>query len=265
MTTVGEVIAYLEQRFPSSRAEEWDAVGLVTGRRASAVHRIVLAVEATSAVVRDALDAGADLLVLHHPVYLRGTTTIDGDSPKGSLMHDAIRAGMAVYVAHTNADKARPGVSDALAEAIGVIGTQPVLPEPDDATLGLGRVGALPAPTTLAALAASIARALSGARGGVRWAGEPDRVVQRVAVCGGSGADLLEHIDADVYVTSDLRHHTATDYLATGRAALIDIPHAVGESLWLDPLARELVAHFDGITTHVHPDGCDPWSGVIPA
>lgn len=263
MTTVGDVLAQLDRRFPPSLAEEWDAIGLLTGRRADAVGRIALAVEASADIIAWAIAERANLLIVHHPLFLRGTTNVDGDSPKGSLVHDAVRAGLAVIVAHTNADTARPGVSDALADAIGVRGTRPVLAHSTDPTLGIGRVGELEAPCTLAEFAERVARALPTARGGVRRAGDAKRVVHRVAVCAGSGGDLLPIIDADVIVTSDIRHHPAADHLLAGRSAIIDIPHAAGESLWLAPLARELEEAFPGVTTVLDPVGCDPWSGVI--
>ena len=265
MTTVGDVLAHLDRRFPPILAEDWDAVGLVTGRRADPVARIALAVEANRAILDWAIDIDADLLVLHHPLYLRGTAGIDGDSPKGALVHDAVRAGLAVFVAHTNADAARPGVSDALADAIGVRDTRPVIAHPTDASLGIGRAGTLDVPCTLAEFAERVARAIPGARGGVRFAGDGARLVRKVAVCAGAGDDLLEHVDADVIVTSDIRHHPAAEYLLTGRAAIVDIPHATGESLWLAPLASELASEFPGVSTVVDAIGCDPWSGVIGA
>jgi putative NIF3 family GTP cyclohydrolase 1 type 2 len=82
-----------------------------------------------------------------------------------------------------------------------------------------------------------------------------------VAVCGGAGDDLLDEIDADVYVTSDLRHHVASEYLATDRAALIDVPHAAAEAMWLEPLAERVRQAFPDLVTDVYPGTTDPWDG----
>lgn len=259
MATVGTLIGHIEQWFPPELAEEWDAIGLVTGRRDASVHTVALAVDPTAAVVAWAIEQGAQFLLVHHPLYLRGTTTVDGDTTKGGVVHDAIRNGLAIYVAHTNADAARPGVSDALIEAFGIHDAKPIRPRSDDPTLGLGRVGTLPAPTTLGEFAARVAWALPATAAGIRWAGEPTSTISTVAVCGGAGDDLLAEVQADVYVTSDLRHHVASEYLAPHHAALIDIPHAAAESLWLEPLADRLRGL--GIDAFVCPFVTDPWSG----
>ena len=107
------------------------------------------------------------------------------------------------------------------------------------APTGTGRVGSVPA-TTLAAFAAHVAAALPATPTGVRFGGDPDRVVRRVAVCGGAGDFLLDELaggDADVYVTSDLRHHLASEFLEKGGPALVDVPHWAAEWTWL-PVVR---------------------------
>lgn len=257
--TVGSVTALLEAWFPPALAEDWDAIGLIAGRRDAEVSKVALAVDPTLEVVQWAIDNGAQLLVVHHPLFLRGTTSVDGDTPKGDIVHTAITDGLAIFVAHTNADSARPGVSDALIEAFGVKESAPIRPHYSNPSLGLGRVGMLDAPTTLAEFAARVAWALPATHAGIRWAGAADRTVQRVAVCGGAGDDLLPEVDADVYVTSDLRHHVAAEYLAAGRAALVDIPHAAAESLWLHPVAERLQK--SGVESTVCPLVTDPWAG----
>lgn len=261
MATVGDLVAAFDTWFPPESADDWDAVGMLTGRRRAALSKLALAVEVTEATLAWALDEGAQLLFVHHPLYLRGTTNIDGDSPRGDLVQRAIEAGLAVFVAHTNADHARPGVSDALAEACGLRETEPIRPQAGNARLGTGRHGWLELPTTLAEFAGRVAWALPQTQSGVRWAGDPERHIAHVAVCAGAGSDLLDEVDADVYVTSDLRHHVASDYLATGRAALIDIPHSAAESLWLAPLAARIEEEFPDVVPTVCPIVTDPWTG----
>lgn len=258
MHTVGSITSQLEAWYPPTLAEDWDAIGLVTGRRDATVSSVALAVDPTIDVVRWAIEQQSQLLVVHHPLFLRGTTSVDGDSPKGDVVHTAITHGLAIFVAHTNADSARPGVSDALIEAFGIKTSRPIRPHATDANLGLGRVGNLDTPTTLGEFAARVAWALPATHAGIRWAGDTGRRVQRVAVCGGAGDDLLNEIDADVYVTSDLRHHVTSEYLATDRAALVDIPHAAAESLWLHPLATRL--REAGVSAAVCPFITDPWA-----
>jgi len=261
MTTVGDCLAQFDTWFPPSLAEDWDAVGLVTGRRADAVTRVAFAVDITAATVDWALAEGAQLLFTHHPLYLRGTSGVDGDSPKGSLVHRAISGGLAIHVAHTNADIARPGVSDAIALALGLREPTPIRRHPSDPTLGIGRVGDLLEPCDLRMFVQRVYGVLPPSASGIRWAGDPERPIARVALCGGAGDDLLEEVEADVYVTSDLRHHVASEYLASGRAALIDVPHAAAEAMFLEPLAREIRGRFPGLETTIYPEITDPWFG----
>ncbi|WNV82527.1 Nif3-like dinuclear metal center hexameric protein [Umezawaea sp. Da 62-37] len=129
-TTLGRVIAALEAAYPPSAAESWDAVGLICGDPAEQVTRVLFAVDPTESVVDEAIEVAAQAVVVHHPLLLRGVTGVPADDPKGHLVHRLIRASIALYCAHTNADVADPGVSDALAAAIGVTVTGPLSPNP---------------------------------------------------------------------------------------------------------------------------------------
>src|SRR5689334_25216258 len=114
--SLSEVIGLLEAAYPPALARDWDSVGLVCGDPADDVDSVTVAVDATAAVVDEVPDRG--LLLAHHPLLLRGVDTVAADTAKGSLLHRMIRTGRALYTAHTNADSASPGVSDALADAL---------------------------------------------------------------------------------------------------------------------------------------------------
>lgn len=126
--TLSDVVAHLERRYPLRTAEPWDAVGLVTGDPAQPVRKVLLAVDPVAAVVDEALAWGADLIVTHHPLLLRGVHSIATTDPKGALLHRLVRGGCALYAAHTNADAAQRGVADALADALGLVETRPLVP-----------------------------------------------------------------------------------------------------------------------------------------
>jgi dinuclear metal center YbgI/SA1388 family protein len=129
---LGELISVLEEWFDPRWAESWDAVGLVCGDRGEQVDRVLLAVDPVPATVGEAIDGGAALLITHHPLLLTGVHGIPADDRKGGLVHRMIRTGVAHYVAHTNADVARPGVSDALAEALGLAEIRPLDPQDEE-------------------------------------------------------------------------------------------------------------------------------------
>ncbi|WP_209926677.1 MULTISPECIES: Nif3-like dinuclear metal center hexameric protein [unclassified Rhodococcus (in: high G+C Gram-positive bacteria)] len=129
---LAEVIEALERAYPPALAASWDSVGLVCGDPADEVNRVLIAVDATESVVEEALAWGAQLLLVHHPLLLRGVDTVGAHTPKGALVHRLIRSGCALYTAHTNADSADPGVSDALARALGLTVTGPLDPAPSE-------------------------------------------------------------------------------------------------------------------------------------
>jgi dinuclear metal center YbgI/SA1388 family protein len=261
--TVAQAVAALERAYPPGLAQDWDAVGLTCGDPAETIERVLVAVDPLPEVVDEALLVGAQLLVTHHPLLLRGVHAVAATGPKGSTIHRLIRAGIALFSAHTNADAARPGVSDALAEVLGVHVEAPLAPE-DDGSVGIGRIGTLATPETLAAFTRRVAAALPATSWGVRAGGDPDRLVRRVAVSGGAGDSMLGLARAagvDVYVTADLRHHPASDHLAEPDApALVDVAHWASEHPWCAQAAGVLTAALPGLEVTVSTARTDPWS-----
>ena len=131
---LADVVAALDGMYDPSRAEQWDAVGLVCGDPEAEVRRVLFAVDPVIVVADEAVAWEADLLVTHHPLFLRPVHGVAASTPKGTLVHTLIRHGIALHVAHTNADSADPGVSDALAAAIGLTDLRPLTPQPSDDT-----------------------------------------------------------------------------------------------------------------------------------
>ncbi|MET7281394.1 Nif3-like dinuclear metal center hexameric protein [Kribbella sp. NPDC005582] len=129
---LADVIAVLDRLYDPSWAESWDAVGLVTGDPDQPVRRVLFAVDPMREVVDEAIAGEFDLLVTHHPLLLRGVNSVAATTPKGRVVHDLIRSNTALHVCHTNADNANPGVSDALAAALGLQDTRPLNPMPED-------------------------------------------------------------------------------------------------------------------------------------
>ncbi|MCQ4044889.1 Nif3-like dinuclear metal center hexameric protein [Streptantibioticus rubrisoli] len=274
MPKLSDVIDALETLWPPHRAEQWDAVGLVCGDPDAEVRRVLFAVDPVQEVADEAVRIGADLLVTHHPLYLRGTTTVAATGFKGRVVHGLIKNDIALHVAHTNADRADPGVSDALAAAVGLRITGPLVPDPEDPAgrRGLGRIGELPTPLTLAEFAAQAARALPATATGLRVAGDPERQIRTVAVCGGSGDSLFEEVrraGADAYLTADLRHHPASEAQQHGGPALLDAAHWATEWPWCEQAAGELDEISDrhdwALRTHVSRQVTDPWTLHAPS
>jgi dinuclear metal center YbgI/SA1388 family protein len=373
---VADVVAALEAAYPPALAQDWDAVGLVCGDPDEPVDTVLVAVDPVVETVEEAVELAAQLLVVHHPLLLRGVHGVGADTPKGALLHRLIRSGTALFTAHTNADSADPGVSDALAAALGLTVDGPLVPVPDPpldkivtfipvgpaitavhdalaeagagrigdyshcsfatagtgqfkplpgarptvgevgalervaetrlemvlprhrrsavvaalrathpyeepafdilelgeppSSRGVGRVGALPTPEPLAMFVERVAAALPTTAWGVRAAGDPDRVVERVAVCGGAGDSALSAAaaaDVDAYVTADLRHHPAAEHLLAGTLpgrptpALVDVAHWASEWPWCAQAADVVRAALPGrVDVHVSRRRTDPWT-----
>jgi dinuclear metal center YbgI/SA1388 family protein len=273
--TLREVVAALESLYPLDSAADWDRVGLVTGDLDQPVRRIAFALDPTLAVIEEARDWDADLLVTHHPLLLRGVHSVATTSAKGASVTHLVVSDIALYVAHTNADVADPGVSTVLADALGLASQRPLT------TIGpyaAGRVGELSSPLSLAEFADTIAGALPPTAGGIRVSGDPGALVRSVAVMGGSGDDQFEAVrasGADVYVTADLRHHPALEAREEARGGppyLIDAGHWATESLWLASAERRLLAALGEdrsaatrVESRISSIRTEPWSFVVAA
>lgn len=269
MVSLPEVLKACEEFWPVEGAESWDAVGLVSGNLTDQVERVLLAVDAVSDTVEQSCDGGYDLLLTHHPLLLKPVFSLAEDRYKGALLSQLIRSNCALFTAHTNADVVQDGTSALLAKALGVVNIKPIVASVKE-NIGLGRVGVLSQPMRLQDLAQHVAQMIPATASGVRVAGDPHQIVSSVALCAGAGDSFLGHpeiVASDVYITSDLRHHPASESReqskCTSGPALIDISHWASEWLWLNQAAGQLQSRFPGIVVHVSGLRTDPWDFVI--
>ncbi|MCU1516553.1 MAG: NGG1p interacting factor [Pseudarthrobacter sp.] len=272
--TLAELLLAVEELWPESLAESWDEVGLVAGRPSTPVTRVMFAVDPTLEVIEEAVEWGAELLITHHPLLLKGVTSVAATTAKGKAIHRLIESGTALLTVHTNGDSAVGGVSDVLADALGLQDAVPLtgasngLPEE-----GIGRVGELADVMSLGDFAARVFGILPSVAGGVRVSGDKDGLVRRIAVCGGAGDSLFEEVrasNADVFVTADLRHHPASEAreaAVNGRPYLIDVSHFASEWLWLPAaaaaLGNVLADQGHDVEIQVSTTNSDPWDFIL--
>jgi len=263
--SVREVVDALDRRYPRDWAEQWDRVGLTLGDFDTPVTKVLCVVDCVPETVDQAVAAGADLIVAHHPLLLKPVSSIAPDTYKGRIIHRLIRADIALYAAHTNADTANPGVSDALAARLDLVDPRPLVPAAGPAEgggRGIGRIGALAVPMPLDEFVRFAAGRLPATAAGVRAAGDPARPIRTVAVCGGAGDSFLAAATAagvDAYLCADLRHHPASEHLAAGGPALLDVAHWASERPWLDEVAQWLRGQFP-VEALVSDLDTDPWT-----
>jgi dinuclear metal center YbgI/SA1388 family protein len=242
--------------WPVASAEDWDKPGLAVGSRKQEISKVLLAVDVTAAVIDEAISIGANLLFTHHPLLLKGVTDVTEDAFKGSLVTKAIRANLALFSAHTNADIVQDGVSDVFAKRIGLVNVRPLVPNGNG--IGHGRIGELAGAVQLRELVSLLIDALPTTQRGISASAPEETLVKTVAVCGGAGDSFIGDAfaaGADVYVTSDLRHHVTQE----APLPLVDVPHWASESLWLETAAAQLADLCEGVEFQVSQIVTDPW------
>ena len=258
--TVGDLLAALDRLAPMRLAEEWDNVGMMVGRRDRPVTRVLVALDLREHVLDEARDAGADLVLVHHPPIFPALSAVSDQRMAGALVLHAAEDRIAVVAAHTNLDSASGGLNDLMADALGMRERAPLVPDADDPAVGLGRVGIID-PTPLDELAARCVGVFCTRRANLGVAGDPDRVVSRLAVCTGSGGSLIgaaRESEAEAYVTGDLKYHDAD---AAEGMGLVNIAHGAVEQyamrMWTPALAEALAPL--GVEVAFARGDTDPW------
>lgn len=241
MTTVADILSFLDEYCPFSLAESWDNPGLNCGRRNQPVKRVLLAVDVTPEAIETAAAEGCQLLLTHHPLTFTPQLQLTDDTAPGRAMLRLAELGVAHVACHTNLDAAEGGVNDILAACCGLTEVQP---------LGIGRMGATE--TTAEALIDRLKKNLPAKTciGAVTH-----EQIRKVAVVGGSGGGTVEEAaraGCDTFVTGEAKHHHALLARELDVNLLI-FGHYETEYIVLPPLAEALAARFPGIRCRVLP------------
>ena len=200
---VSDICSAIEGFAPLQAAESWDNSGLIVGSPQDEVHGVMVGFDCTPGLIDEAIAAGCDMVVTHHPLIFKGIRSIDPLDPVGSAIYKAIRGGVAVYASHTSSDKVLGGVSFAMASRLGLEGVSFL----DGDEYGLGAVGDLPKPLSGEQAIEYVKKAF-----GLQClrCSRPVGSVSRVAVCGGSGGSLIEKArlsGAQLYISGDITYH----------------------------------------------------------
>lgn len=240
--TAKQLLNVLNVIAPPELSESYDNVGLLAGHPEQCVERVLVALDLTQDVVREAGHQGAQMIVTHHPIFFRGRKNIREDDAEGAAVCALIRAHLALAAAHTNFDNASPGVNDALAEVLSLENVRV-------AEHGM-RVGVLAAPMTVRELTACVEDRLQ-TRARVYTAQDKD--IKTVAVLGGAGGDFFTEaieLGADAYITGEVRHHDALAACAQG-LCLIEAGHCETERVCVKLLANHLQKRCDELQYNV--------------
>lgn len=234
MATVKDVFYYLDGRAPFYSQFGFDNAGFLVGRGEKEVKRILVALDITEDVVREAAELQADLIVSHHPVIWEGAKSVTDETILGRKLLALITNDIAAVCAHTNLDAAKGGVNDSLAAALGLEETQLLKSYgvySDGTPYGIEQIGTLPGePVSLVEFAAQVKDKLGA--NGVRYV-DANRLVHKVAVGGGSCSSSLKDVFAagcDTFVTADVKYDSFLDAKALG-INLIDAGHYPTENV----------------------------------
>ena len=235
-----DIIEVIEQFAPLSIQEGWDNSGLCVGSPDDEVTSVLLALDCTPELVDEAVACGADMIITHHPLIFSGLKKITPDDLVGAAVIKAIRAGICIYAAHTNADKVLEGVSGAMASRLGLVDVQVLSDEGDG--MGLGVVGDLPQPMT-AQQAVSLVKDRFSLK--VAKTSRPlEGTISRVALCGGSGSSLIGAAmasGAQLYISGDISYH---NYFTRDGFMIMDIGHYESEIDIVDVLFSLIKKNF---------------------
>ena len=237
----------MEKIAPRALALEFDNPGLIVGTEKEDISRVLVALDCTVPVVREAARLNCDLVLTHHPLLFHAVKRIDPFDPITAPVYELIRNGIGMFAAHTNLDSAEGGVNSTLCRLLDIKDEQPVPPE------NLCRVGELEQETPFSVFASRVESVLHTK---VRAAG-PEKPVKRIMVCGGSGGSeypLAVNVGADVLVTGECRHNEAIEAVFSGINVIVG-GHFETESIVLEPLVESLKTLTEGVRYILSSEG----------
>lgn len=235
-----DVIRYFETKYPKDLAYDWDNVGIQVGTLNIPAKKILVSLDITKDVVKEAIDLKANMIISHHPLLFNPLDKIIFDTPKGWIIKNLIKHNITVYSAHTNYDTAEGGMNDEFVRLLGLKNSG-LLDEVD----GIGRYGDINE-QSLIDFIGLIKTTLK--LDSVKVIGNDNKIVKRVGISGGSGSKHMYQAKmrrCDVYLTGDVTYHTALDAESIG-ITLIDIGHHA-EKIFVDAVISDLAFKFPEI------------------
>lgn len=250
-----ELITTFEEYYPKHLAYDWDNVGLQIGSRNLEVSKVMITLDVTQDVVLEAIERNANVIIAHHPLIFRGIKNINTDEALGRIIELLIKHKISLYIAHTNFDISNFGLNKFLADEL-ELQNQEILDYTTEFE-GLGRVGDLLVKTPIKEFIYSIKELFD--LESVKLVGNT-KEVQKIAICGGSGSDLIhaaKQKKADIYISGDITYHHALDARAMGLTVL-DVGHHI-ESFTMTSLQLFLNEKVTGVEFVVSKTNTNPY------
>jgi len=229
-----KAIDNIMQKFaPDQLKEDYDNVGLMVGDKDARVTKILIALDCTLDVIREAVDKGCNFILTHHPLLFSRPKTITKDTLVGKKIIELIKNEINVYSSHTNLDSAQGGLNDIVTEILGFNKYKIIEPSKkmgsDLSCAGLGRLVTLDEAVRLDVLCDNVKNTLKTEF--IRYVGHDSDLIKTIAIINGSGEDFFyesKRLGADCIITGDTKYHGACD-LSEETIALIDAGHFATE------------------------------------
>jgi len=233
---IKDIITVLEKVAPPHLQETYDNAGLLVGMEQTNLSGVLFCLDSTEAIVEEAIRKGCNLIVAHHPIVFRGLKRFNGSNYVERTVIRAIQAGVAIYAIHTNLDNVhQQGVNSKIAEKLGLQNTRILAPRAATEGIGAGLIGEVSPSISERAFLQMAKTQLKTAC--IRHTALLDKLVRKVAVCGGSGSFLLaeaKRAGADVFLTADFKYHEFFD--ADGQILIADVGHYESEQFTINLL-----------------------------
>ena len=244
---IHQLTEYLESLAPLSYQESYDNAGLLTGNPDWDISGVMISLDATEAVIDEAIEKGCNVVISHHPIIFKGLKKINGKSYIERCVIKAIKHDIALYAIHTNLDNVyQNGVSTEMCIRLGLEHTQVLIPNEaldTNGHAGLGCIGDLPVQMNPSECLRFVKDKMKTKI--IRHTDLLDSPIKRIAVCGGSGASLLSaaiKAGADMYISADFKYHEFFD--ADKQVIIADIGHFESEQFTIELLFKLLNQKF---------------------
>lgn len=237
---IKDILKSIEIDAPNSLAESWDNVGLLVGESGREVRKILVGLDPTTSLLKEALAISADLIITHHPIIFRPLTKIDTSSPTGKVIQQSLINNISLIACHTNLDSAKQGVSTVLADRLGLKNAVPLCPNPQNSQTGIGCIAEFIEPVAIEEFCSKLLSTLSLET--FQLAGPMPAQVKKVALCGGSGSSFAKEalkLGADLYISAEIKHDVAR-WAEECHFCIIDAGHYATEQFAVSLIAKGL-------------------------
>lgn len=250
-----DIIKYLETKYPKEAAYDWDNVGVQVGSLNQRARKVLITLDVTKEVIKEAIEKKVDLVISHHPLIFTPLMNVQVETPRGWMIHQLIKHGIALYSMHTNYDVSDGGMNDAFSKRLGLKDLCLL-----DDEVGIGRIGLIEeTPFDIFVEKLKSEFQLED----IKLIGSPRSMIKKVALSLGSGSHHMnpaKRKNADVFITGDVTYHSALDAIQMG-LSILDIGH-YAEKIFKEAIFEDLKVTFPDVSFEISEVNTNPYQAI---